>query len=58
MIVEEKNMEDDEGPYLYSKDQLEDFFEDHFEIQSITDSVYYGTITPLPKSLFAVMRKK
>ena len=58
MSVEEKGMEDDKGPYLYSKEQLEDIFEKGFEIQSIMDSVYYGTLNPPPKSLFAVMINK
>ena len=57
MSIEEKNM-DGEGPYLYSKENLQNIFEKNFEIQSIVDTVYYGTITPLPKSLFAVMIKK
>ena len=58
MSVEEKGMEDGKGPYLYSKEQLGDIFEKGFEIQSIMDSVYYGTLNPPPKSLFAVMINK
>lgn len=58
MSVEEKNTEDGKGPYLYSKDQLGDFFGNDFDIKTVMDSVYYGTIKPLPKSLFAVMVKK
>ena len=58
MSVEEKGMEDGEGPYLYSKEQIRDIFGKDFEIQSIIDSLYYGTLTPLPKSLFAVMINK
>ncbi len=58
MSIEEKNMNDGQGPYLYSREQLQEFFEKYFKIASIEDTVYYGTITPLPKSLFAVMIKK
>lgn len=58
MSIEEKGMEDGKGPYLYSKEQLGDIFGKNFEIKSIIDSVYFGTINPLPKSLFAVMVNK
>ena len=56
MSVEEKNLEDGKGPFLYSKEQIKEIFENNFEIESIRDSVYYGTIKPLPKSLFVVMK--
>jgi len=55
MSVEEKNLEDGKGPFLYSKEQIKEIFENNFEIESIRDWVYYGTIKPLPKSLFVVM---
>ena len=58
MSVEEKNLEDEKGPFLYSKKQIKEIFENNFEIESIRDSVYYGTIKPLPKSLFVVMKNK
>ena len=58
MSVEEKNLEDGKGPFLYSKEQIKEIFENNFEIESIRNSVYYGTIKPLPKSLFVVMKNK
>ena len=58
MSVEEKNLEDGKGPFLYSKEQIKEIFENNFKIESIQDSVYYGTIRPLPKSLFVVMKNK
>jgi len=58
MSVEEVGMEDGKGPYLYSKEQLRDIFGKNFKINSIIDSVYFGTVNPLPKSLFAVMVNK
>ena len=58
MSVKEKNLEDGKGPFLYSKEQIKEIFENNFEIESIRDSVYYGTIKPLPKSLFVVMKNK
>jgi hypothetical protein len=58
MSIEEKNLPGDKTPFKYSKDQIREFFENDFEIESIKDTVYYGTINPLPKSLFVVMRNK
>lgn len=58
MSIDEKFFENGNGPYLYSKEQIKEFFEKEFEILSIKNSVYYGTLTPLPKSLFAVMKNK
>ena len=58
MSVEEKNLPGDKTPYKYSKDQIKEFFENDFEIEAIKDTVYYGTLNPLPKSLFVVMKNK
>ena len=58
MSVEEKNLPVDKGPFHYSKDQIKEFFEHDFEIETIKDTVYYGTLDPLPKSLFVVMKNK
>ena len=58
MSIDEKNLPGDKTPFKYSKDQIKEFFENDFEIESIKDTVYYGTINPLPKSLFVVMRNK
>jgi len=58
MSIEEKDLSGDKGPFKYSKDQIKEFFEKDFEIESIKDTVYYGTINPLPKSLFVVMKSK
>lgn len=57
MSIDEKNL-DGKGPYLYSKKMVKELFENDFKIESIKNSVYYGTINPLPKSLFAVMVNK
>jgi SAM-dependent methyltransferase len=47
------------GPYRFSADQIKDLFErEDFIIQNIRDTVYQGTLNPLPKALFIVMRKK
>ena len=48
----------EEGPYRFSHDKIKKIFENDFEIQSIKETVYQGTLDPLPKALFIVMRKK
>lgn len=46
------------GPYRFSEQDIRNIFGKDFEIESIIDTVYHGTLDPLPKALFAVMRKK
>ena len=58
MSSEEKNLPDDKGPHKLSKEELKDVFSNDFEVESIKDTVYHGTLDPLPKALFAVMKKK
>ena len=58
MSIEEKDLADDEGPYRFSQQDVLDAFEKDFEIQEIMPTVYYGTLDPLPKALFAVIKQK
>ena len=58
MSVEEKILPDDKGPNRLSKSELKQVFSNDFEIDSIKDTVYQGTMDPLPKALFAVLKKK
>ena len=46
------------GPYRFSSSKIKEIFGKYFEILSIKDTVYQGTLNPLPKALFIVMRKK
>jgi SAM-dependent methyltransferase len=48
----------DKGPHRFSKQEIEGIFNKDFVIESIKDTVYHGTLDPLPKALFVVMRKK
>ena len=58
MSIEEKGLPDDEGPYRFSKQEILDTFENDFEVKEIKSTVYYGTLDPLPKALFAVIKQK
>jgi len=58
MSIEEKGLPDNEGPYRFSKQEILDTFENDFEVKEIKSTVYYGTLDPLPKALFAVIKQK
>jgi SAM-dependent methyltransferase len=58
MSIEEKGLPEDEGPYKFSKQGVLDTFEKDFEIIEIKPTVYYGTLEPLPKALFTVIKQK
>ncbi len=58
MSIEEKGLPKDEGPYRFSQQEVIDTFEKDFEIIEIKPTVYYGTLDPLPKALFAVIKQK
>ena len=58
MSIEEKDLSDDEGPQKFSQQEVLDTFEKDFEVIEIKPTVYYGTLDPLPKALFAVLKKK
>jgi hypothetical protein len=47
-----------EGPYKFSQCGIRSLFSKYFIIDSIKETVYQGTLDPLPKSLFVVMIKK
>jgi SAM-dependent methyltransferase len=46
-----------EGPYKFSQQEIRDLFSKYFRMDSIKETVYQGTLDPLPKALFAVMIK-
>jgi len=58
MSIEEKGLPENEGPYRFSEQEVLDTFEKDFEIIEIRPTVYYGTLEPLPKALFAIIKQK
>ena len=58
MSIKETNLPEDKGPYRYSQEQIREIFSASFDIQDVKETVYYGTLDPLPKAIFFVMRKK
>jgi SAM-dependent methyltransferase len=48
----------DTGPYRFSHEMIKKIFENsRFKVQSIRETVYQGTLNPLPKALFIVISK-
>jgi SAM-dependent methyltransferase len=48
----------DYGPYRFSGQDIKNIFGKDFVIESMTDTVYQGTLDPFPQALFAVISKK
>lgn len=57
MSKDEKNLPDDKGPHKFVKNEIIQYFQNDFDIKKSKDTVYYGTLKPLPKALFFVMKK-
>lgn len=55
----EKEPHRETGPYRFSPGMIKEIFENKgFKIQSLKETIYQGTLNPLPKALFVVMIKK
>jgi SAM-dependent methyltransferase len=48
----------EEGPYKFSETDIENIFDRNFSIESVKETVYQGTLDPLPRALFVVMKRK
>ena len=58
MSIEEKDLAENEGPHKFSRQEILDTFEEEFEVQNIKPTVYYGTLDPLPKAWFVVLKQR
>ena len=56
--TDEKNLSDDDVPHKLSKQEIMDSFNHDFDVQSIDDSVFRGSLEFYPRALFAVLKKK
>lgn len=46
------------GPHRFTPDMLRDIFAAGFELLSADETVYQGTLDPLPRALFCVLRRR
>jgi hypothetical protein len=47
----------EEGPYRFAPEQIRKIFGSRLSVLSIKETVYQGTLDPLPRALFCIMRK-
>ena len=47
-----------EGPHRFSPEMIRDYFDAAFEVVSIDQTVYQGTMQPLPNALFSVLTRR
>jgi hypothetical protein len=45
-----------EGPYRFTPDEIREIFSSRFNVISIEDTVYHGTLEQFPRALFCVLK--
>jgi len=45
------------GPYRFTPEEIKEIFSSRFKVNSVKETVYYGTLDPLPRALFCVLEK-
>lgn len=48
----------EEGPYRFSPEEIQQIFADRFHVRFAQQTVYHGTLDPLPKALFCTLEKR
>lgn len=46
------------GPYRFTAAEIEEIFSPRFNIYSVVETVYHGTLEPLPQALFCVLKRR
>ena len=46
-----------QGPHRFTPEQLRAIFRGQLQVHAVTDTVYQGTLDPLPRALFCVMQR-
>jgi len=47
----------EEGPYRFAPEDIKEIFSSHFQVYAIEETVYQGTLDPLPRALFCILQK-
>jgi cyclopropane fatty-acyl-phospholipid synthase-like methyltransferase len=45
------------GPYRFTPEQIKEIFSSRFNVCSVEETVYQGTLDPLPRALFCILEK-
>lgn len=48
----------EQGPYRFTSEQIAEIFGSRLRVLSIQETVYQGTLDPLPRALFCVMQRE
>jgi cyclopropane fatty-acyl-phospholipid synthase-like methyltransferase len=48
----------EQGPYRFTPEQIREIFGSRLNVLSIKETVYQGTLDPLPRALFCTLRKR
>jgi cyclopropane fatty-acyl-phospholipid synthase-like methyltransferase len=48
----------EQGPYRFTPEQIREIFGSRLSVLSIKETVYQGTLDPLPRALFCAMRRE
>jgi 2-polyprenyl-3-methyl-5-hydroxy-6-metoxy-1,4-benzoquinol methylase len=46
-----------QGPHRFSPEQIREIFGSRLQVRSVEETVYQGTLDPLPRALFCTMRR-
>ena len=47
----------EEGPYRFTPEDIKNIFSPQFNVRSVNETVYHGTLSPLPHALFCILQK-
>lgn len=48
----------EEGPYRFTPEEIQQIFAERFHVALAQQTVYHGTLNPLPKALFCILEKR
>lgn len=48
----------EDGPYRFTPDEIQQLFTKRFHLSLAQQTVYHGTLNPLPKALFCILEKR
>lgn len=48
----------EQGPYRFTSEEIGQIFTERFHLRSVAQTVYHGTLDPLPKALFCILEKR
>ena len=50
-------LDDDLAQYRFTPAQIQSIFSSGLQVRSVSETVYQGTLDPLPRALFCVMQR-